>query len=341
MTHAEFKELLEKPEGTVLDFKSDMYDFKNDRDRKVTSNFVKDIISMTNTVRVQNSYIILGVREGEKNQNEMLGISSSIDDAILQDKIKDKVIPRPKFSYSTIHYEGKDYGIIEIPIEKYEMPITPTVNDLKGLEAGQVYYRNGSSNTEAKAYEVIRISKWMESLQSSVDTNNLNQIISDYIVEVTKDEAKLSTIISGLYPISKKYKLQELQKFCEAELKGFDDKEYGHDYRLQNVIFSYNKVDINPYSFRQATPDLIKQEMEESDGFFRGNLAMHHPLIEVEDFFMRMVNDSSTGFALLKTPSKQLGFEKDFIMYIYIFPDNFRNLYRNIRQKTIDLLMEI
>lgn len=341
MTHVEFKELLDNPEGTVLDFKSDIYDFKNDKDRKATSNFVKDIISMANTVRLQNSYIILGVREGENNEHEMLGITSSIDDAILQDKVKDKVFPRPKFSYSVIQYQGKKYGIIEIPIEKYEMPITPSVNDLKGLEAGQVYYRNGSSNTEAKAYEVIRISKWMESLQSPSDTSSLNQILSAYIIELTKDNTRLSTVISALYPLSKKYKLEPLRKFCEAELKGFNDKEYESDYRIQNVIFGWDKVEIGNNPFIKITPDLIKKEMEATNGFFKGTLSLHHPLIQIEDFLNMLINDPNAGYATMETSTKDLGYEKDHKMFVYVFPDSFQNLYRSIRQKAIDILMEI
>lgn len=35
---------------------------------------------------------------------------------------------------------------------------------MKGLETGKMYYRNGTSNTEANGIDAIRINDWLKSL---------------------------------------------------------------------------------------------------------------------------------------------------------------------------------
>ena len=146
ITKTKFKMLIEGQESSVLDFKSKMYDFSNKE--KATSDFVKDVICMSNTIRKEDSYIIIGVEEKNDGKKELHGLDMDIDDAILQDKVKDKVYPRPNFSYYTMTYEEKQFGIIEFPVTKYSTPLTPT-SKLKGLEVGKVYYRQGTSNSEA------------------------------------------------------------------------------------------------------------------------------------------------------------------------------------------------
>ena len=48
----------------------------------------------------------------------MVGLDRGMDDALLQNKIKDSVFPRPVFSYSPVIYKEKLYGLIEIPVHK-------------------------------------------------------------------------------------------------------------------------------------------------------------------------------------------------------------------------------
>ncbi|MFN5774501.1 helix-turn-helix domain-containing protein, partial [Flavobacterium sp.] len=159
-----FESLLNNPESSVLDFKKELYDFSNDGDS--TAKFVKDIISFANTIRSTNAYIIFGIKEID-GQLDLIGLKKGIDDSILQNKVKNKVFPRPIFSYSPIKYKDKLFGLIEIPIHKYELPITPSTQ-LKGLEIGKVYYRNGTANTEATGIDVIRINEWLKSLEGNV-----------------------------------------------------------------------------------------------------------------------------------------------------------------------------
>ncbi|MBV2195432.1 MAG: ATP-binding protein [Flavobacterium sp.] len=146
LSEKEFISLIEGQESSILDFKQKMYDF-SDKD-KATSDFVKDVICMSNTIRQSNSYIIIGIEEKKNGEKIIHGLDDDIDDAILQDKVKNKVFPRPIFSFYKLNYKNTKFGIIEFPITKYSTPLTPTVK-LRGLEIGKVYYRQGTSNTEA------------------------------------------------------------------------------------------------------------------------------------------------------------------------------------------------
>ncbi|GGH45533.1 AlbA family DNA-binding domain-containing protein [Mangrovimonas yunxiaonensis] len=342
ITENEFENLINKNESSILDFKKEFYNFKRDKDKSATSKFVKDVISFSNTIRTETSYIIFGIQELDNGDLEINGITEKIDDAILQDKIKDKVIPRPKFSFYTIKHKEKQFGILEFPIEKYEMPIVPIVKDLKGLESGKAYYRNGTSNTEASTFDAIRINDWLKSLPQKQELNSFNDEISNYIRELTKGEQKLSIIISDLLSLSKKYNLDELKTFCLNEIQGIDStNSEGSEYRIQKVFISWNKIDINPYSFIKPSVSLVIKEMENNKEFFESKIVMHHPIIEIESTLERFIGDPNSYGTMKSDTKSMLGMEKAHDLYIYTFPDNFNSLYRNIRQRAIDILMKI
>lgn len=342
ITEKEFENLICKNESSILDYKREFYDFKKDKDKSVTSKFVKDVISFSNTIRTETSFIVFGIEELENGDLEIIGITGKIDDAILQDKIKDKVFPRPIFSFYTLKNKGKQFGILEFPIEKYERPLVPIVKDLKGLESGKAYYRNGTSNTDASTYDSIRINDWLKSLPQKQELNTLNDEISYYIKELTSCEQKLSVIFSDLLSLSKKYKLDELKRFCLAEIQGIDlSKIEGSEYRIQKVFISWNKVDINPYTFLKPSVSLVIKEMENDKEFFERKILMHHPIIEIESSLERL-NGDPNSYGTMKSDTKALlGMKKSHDLYIYTFPDNFNSMYRNIRQKAIDILMKI
>lgn len=343
ITENEFESLITRNESSILDFKGEFYDFKKDKSNLITAKFVKDIISFSNTIRTETSYIIFGIQELDNGDLEFKGVDGKVDDAILQDKIKDKVIPRPNFSFYTISYKEKNYAILEFPIVRYEMPIVPATKDLKGLEAGKVYYRNGTSNTEATAYDVIRINDWMKSLPKVRELNSLNDEVSKFLKELTEGEKKLSVIISELLIFSKNHSLSELKSFCETELKGITtNNPENYQYRAQMVHLSWHKIEINPYSYLKTTAQVVKNEFEKSDEFFDFKIIMHHTILDIEINMNRFSGKIDTSYATLKTDTKtllDLDYTKD--LYLYLFYDNFINLYKNIRQKAIDILMKI
>ncbi|KAF2327605.1 ATP-binding protein [Flavobacterium nitrogenifigens] len=342
ITEIEFEKLISKNESSILDFKGEFYDFKKESNDLVTAKFVKDVISFCNTIRTETSYIIFGIQEIDNGGLEFKGMKEKVDDAILQDKIKDKVIPRPNFSFYTIKHKEKQFGILEFPIIRYEMPIVPAIKNLKGLEVGKVYYRNGTSNTEATAYDVIRINDWLKSLPEIREQNSLNDEVSKFIKELTKNEQKLSVIISDLFSLSKKYELEELRKFCLVEIQGIkSSNSEGAEYRIQKVFISWNKIEINPYAYLKPSISSLIKEIENNKEFFESKIVMHHPIIEIESS-LDQLNSDPNSYGTMKTDAKELlDMEKAHDLYIYTFPDNINSLYRNIRQKAIDILMKI
>ena len=222
MTESEFEELLNRPESTTLDFKKEQYKIINDQTGVKTSEFIKDIICFCNSIRTECAYIIIGVSTNENNEKCLLGLDNNIDDATFQEKIKDKVTPRPVFYYYVIRYKGKNFGLIEIPVFKYSEPVTPVVK-MKGLEVGRVYSRRGSSNSEAIGREILLIDKWLNGLPSLSDSLNQSEEVSTLLSKITSNQLMLSNAISEALRIAKKYSLKKLLDFCNGELLGWHD----------------------------------------------------------------------------------------------------------------------
>lgn len=165
MTVSDFAEILAKCEGPHLDFKSKMYPFGNEDEqkrKKARASFCKDIISMANTIRDENSYIIFGVKEYTDGRKDLIGLDTHIDDADLQSKLDQWVFPRPQFSYETINHEGKIFGVITIPPYRNAGPFRymGKDNDTTLLKNRSLYFRRGTQNSEATPEEEKAIYAW-------------------------------------------------------------------------------------------------------------------------------------------------------------------------------------
>lgn len=330
--------LLEKPESSILDYKEIFYDFTNDKDFKNTAKFIKDVICFSNTIRTEKGFILFGIQEKTDKSLEVIGLNKSYDDSILQEKVKDKVYPRPIFAYYELDHNGKKIGILEFPIKKYELPITPVVK-MKGLEVGKVYYRNGTSNTEANGIDVIRINEWFKSLPGSL-TKTLNDNISEILKRLTLKQEKLSVILTDLINISKEYKLTNLEKLCNAQISGIKRSEHKkHMYRIQKVYVSLNTIEINPYSFYNVTIDMIKSEIGKNEDFFEFRLLFTYPIVKLEEMISNFNDDKK--FGTIKMKSKELIGKGNYNLNVYIFGDSISGVYSNIRQRIIDELVKI
>lgn len=343
LSEKEFKILVERQESSILDFKQKMYDFS--ANEKATSDFVKDVICMSNTIRKESSFIIIGIEDKNNRDKIFHGLDVDIDDAILQDKVKDKVFPRPIFSYYKLNYDGNDYGVIEFPISKYSTPLTSTVK-MKGLEIGKVYYRQGTSNTEALGHETIKINDWLQSLPSITLGKTIHSELNSILRKLTLGESKLSVILAELYGLGKEFNENRIIEFCSLELQGQSKSTLDNDpdkfkYRLVKCFISTSNFEIYPL----ATEDLIKQEMKKSDDFFEYKLLFSHSITEIEKSIDKINNSPNTVFAIIRTTFKKIFPEsngkKDYPLVAYIFKENFIELHHNIRQKTIDLLVTI
>lgn len=342
----DFEKLIERSESTILDFKASMYDFNDDADLKTTAKFVKDVISFSNTIRNETSYIVIGIEEKEGGEKILHGLSQDIDDSILQDKIKNKVHPRPVFHYYSIACKNRKFGILEFPKTKYSTPIMPTIK-MKGIEVGKVYYRQGSSNTEALALEIININEWLKSLPEYEHSSSVNEEVNNLIKDLTSIDKKLSLIVADIYSVAQKYKIQELISFCSIELKGFDsddvkNNEEDYIYRLQKIFISTQNVELNPY--QNVSSQMIKDEFQRNKDFFEFKLMFSQSIVKIEELLKNLEGKADGMLGSIKMQSKDIfgdNAKSDYTVNGYFFSDTIENLYANIRQKAIDKLMKV
>jgi hypothetical protein len=155
--------------------------------------------------------------------------------------------------------------VIEIPVAKYSMPVSPSVK-MKGLEPGKIYYRQGTTNTEASGMEVIKINDWLRSLPELASRPGKDDQINALLKDLTANQKNLSPIIGEMYTVAKSHKLQELLNFCVVELQGVNEhnrpEDAELDCRIQNIFLSPSGISINPYYGGSAY--LIKDEFKKN-----------------------------------------------------------------------------
>ncbi len=169
MDHAipHISDLLSRFEGESIDFKQKEYDFASGDDSKrktARAEFVKDVLSMYNTPRTNDAFIVLGVAKHLDGSYELTGVSRHFDDAELQSKFTDWVSPIPHFTYHPIELEGKNIGLIRIPPNQQVGPAIP----IKDLPSGKsdmlrkqcIYLRRSSMNVQATLEEQQRVFRW-------------------------------------------------------------------------------------------------------------------------------------------------------------------------------------
>lgn len=151
-------ELLSKTEGVgTIDFKSKPYHLYNEHYKAL---FTKDIICMANTPRSGSAYIIIGVHSTPDGAKEIVGVTEHPDDASLQELVNGWVRPMPKFQYRSALYEGVSLGILEV-FPRRGGPYMPTREYGSKVRKDVIYFRRGSSNSEARAEEIREIVGWM------------------------------------------------------------------------------------------------------------------------------------------------------------------------------------
>ncbi|MFC7526963.1 RNA-binding domain-containing protein [Parapedobacter sp. GCM10030251] len=333
-----FEELIRRPEGYILDFKETSYQFGG---RNEDEKFIKDLISFSNTIRQQSAYIIAGIREGD-NQTELIGIAHFADDAIFQQKAKDKIWPKPVFSTYKFPYQGKLFGIVEIPIHPHVNPLTPT-RQLKGLEPGVIYLRRNSSNSEAAGSEIIAISDWLRSLTlNSPGTAALQAEISELIIGLSDQGNKLSAMLSRSLQLARKIGNTELTAFIENELMGYNGNSNADKFgfRVLNTPATPYKISIP--SFGNYSADKMIAYMEEREEFRNINYFFPHSIIDIESMMQKFSTDNQ-AIASYEFPYKTIFPEVTSNIgnaTIYIGPQSIHNLYANIRKYAIKLLIE-
>jgi len=349
MDKRKFEELINRSEGTKIDFKRQQYDLKNDKSGEKTANFIKDIISFANTIRNESAYIIIGIEEQEDGKKNFHGIDKHIDDAIFQQKIKDKVSPKPIFTYSLIDYKENTYGVFEIPINSYSKPIE-SIKPLKGLKKDTIYFRRGSSNSEATPEEIIKINNWfrnIEQIETAIDTKNS---LSTILKKLNDNKYPLAPIASELLEVSRNKDDKTLINFFESELQGWNKEKMKmfpkgfFQYRIIKAL-----VCLSPYEIDTIQSDFsntgiqIYRELLEREDYVEKSIFFNLPISALDNEIDR-IREIGTDklYSDKRDASKLLGNNNlsGHIMLYYLY-DNYLNLVQNIRFKYMAELMKI
>jgi hypothetical protein len=336
-----FKSLINKTEGPTLDFKSKQYPLIGDKNDIETAKFVKDIISFANTKREESAYIIIGISDDKV----LCGLDHEIDEATLQSKLRDKVHPIPKFSYSNFEFEGTVFGIFEIPIARYSIPITPAIK-LKGLSPGVVYFRRGSKNDEAKSLEVIEIHEWLKGLNSLAEPEIKNDI-SALIADINNKSEFFSKEISKALLLAQRLNDPDLEYLLRNELNGwvnFNGDPSVIKHREINVYVTLTPIKSIINRGVNSSVNNIWNELKDNQSFVHNNIAFGESLSEIEDILETFKSEGANSLYSRTIKGRQLlGENSEFAkrkFHMYYKPSSISNLYSKTRQLIVSAFMK-
>jgi len=168
-----FDRWLYESESDSLDFKREQYKFIDASDNE-KSELLKDVLTMANSWRRIDGFIVIGIEDRPKKPNVLHGVTEHIDDAALQQFINSKVSGICTFEYGTFTKDEKTYGIIRIPVQKRPIFL---LRDYGKLKANTVYVRRGSSTDEAKPDEICQMgsNQYEEGSKANVEIEFFNR----------------------------------------------------------------------------------------------------------------------------------------------------------------------
>jgi hypothetical protein len=153
MNVALMEELLNEEESSTLDFKRDQYPFDKQSD-DVKSELLKDILAFANAWRRTDAYIVIGVDDVKGGRSKVVGVSSQLDDARIQQFVNSKSNRPIIFSYEAFPFEGVQLGVIQVPVQ--DRPIY-LKSDYGKLRRDTVYIRRNSSTDIAGPDEIAKM----------------------------------------------------------------------------------------------------------------------------------------------------------------------------------------
>lgn len=153
MTAELLETLLNQNESETLDFKSAQYEFERVKPEQ-QSELLKDILAFANSWRQADAYILVGIDERRDARSVVVGTKGHLVNRNLQQFVNAKTNRPVSFSYSRISFEGKEVGVLHIPLQ--ERPVFLN-KDFGKLRANIVYIRRGDTTAEASPDEVLRM----------------------------------------------------------------------------------------------------------------------------------------------------------------------------------------
>lgn len=215
-------ELLRRSEGEKLDFKAEQYRLDND---VLKSKLVKDIVCIANAQGDETGHIVVGVKAYPDGRKDVLGCDLHHDDADLQELVQAKVEPPPRFGYHQVKFEGKSFGLLEIPRSRSRPHIAK--RDFEELRKGIVYTRHGSTNAEANREEIqamyLDTAAWKQDLGAGGLSRGqrARQLLDRLKKEVFDTGISATQIALGCRELAVELEMKDDLEWLEAELDGY------------------------------------------------------------------------------------------------------------------------
>ena len=252
ITEDQFATLINRPESETLDFKRDHYD------KRKRFDLIKDVLSMANTPRNEDSYIVLGVKKHIDGKYDLVGLVTHVDDADLQSHFSESVYPIPKFSYEPVSFKGKSFGVIVIPPFRTG-PCVPLKDHEQKLRQRQTYFRRGSKNDIASPEDLRRIFEWIDGpAESPVTTEPISEEWMSFVDSVQGFSSSRKFVLVADIP---SHILDQ-----ESEMLGAIDWPF--------------VIDLDPYSDLRGLFKAIRPRLESSRNIHR-IVRGHRPTLNV------------------------------------------------------------
>jgi predicted HTH transcriptional regulator len=137
MNAALMEELLNEEESSTLDFKLGEYLFDRVAD-DVKSELLKDILAFANAWRRTDAYILIGVDDVKGGRGKVVGVSSHLDDARIQQFVNSKSNRPVIFSYEVFPVRR---GTVRRSPNTYSRPSNLPQDRLWEVEARHCLYQ--------------------------------------------------------------------------------------------------------------------------------------------------------------------------------------------------------
>ncbi|WP_066298168.1 AlbA family DNA-binding domain-containing protein [Bacillus sp. FJAT-29937] len=130
--------LLSQNESDHLDFKATLYK------KEQYESLLKDVLAMANSKTAGSRYIIMGIKEKEGGQRNIIGITETVDPSNYQQFIFENIEPILSCELNYITYKDTLLAILEIVTPKEQPYILR--RQYRSLHKGFCYVRRGATN---------------------------------------------------------------------------------------------------------------------------------------------------------------------------------------------------
>lgn len=137
-----------KPEQAVFDWKVDFVVPSDDEKR---GEVLKDIAAIANSSPLSYGFLIYGV--DPRRSDPVVGVTSTYDDAKLQQLVAGKILPAPEFLYYEVSVGPRIVAVIQVAPTRKRPHIISV--DIGKMRKGQIVVRRGSSTDGATLQDLF------------------------------------------------------------------------------------------------------------------------------------------------------------------------------------------